>query len=152
MRLDNKIALVTGAAGDIGSTTARRFAEEGATVILSDINKEGCVKVLEELQHKGGKGGIITGDLTKENDVLDIFSQLMSEYNRLDIIANIAGGDYENMVAVDDISYEKMSYNIDVNLKSCILCCREAAKDCGCLLGSLVVRHLVRDFDRCCAI
>ena len=128
MRLKNKIALVTGAAGCIGSATVRRFAAEGATIILSDINKEKCIQVLEEINNNGGSGGVIAADVTKEDDVLDMFAQIMAEYKRLDIIANIAGGDYENMISVDEISYEKMSYNIDVNLKSCILCCREAAK------------------------
>lgn len=128
MRLKDKIALITGAAGDIGSTTAKRFAEEGATVILSDINKEGCEKALNEIESKGGKGSIILADVTKEDEIVAMFTQVKKGYGRLDILANIAGGEYEPMVGIDDISYEKMSYNIDVNLKSCILCCREAAK------------------------
>jgi len=128
MRLKDKIALVTGAAGGIGSATVRRFAEEGATVVLSDINGEGCEKVLKEIEEKGGKGSIILADVTKEDEIVAIFSKVKEDYGRLDILANIAGGDFENQVAVDEISYEKMSYNIDANLKSCILCCREAAK------------------------
>jgi len=128
MRLKDKIALITGAAGGIGSATVKRFAEEGATVILSDINEEGCKKVLKEIEEKGGKGGIIAADVTKEDEIVALFSQVKKSYGRLDILANIAGGDFENQVAVDEISYEKMSYNIDANLKSCILCCREAAK------------------------
>jgi len=128
MRLKGKIALVTGAAGGIGSATAKRFAEEEATVILSDINAEGCKEVLGEIEGKGGKGGIIKTDVTKEDEIVALFSQVKEGYGRLDILANIAGGDFENQVAVDEISYEKMSYNIDANLKSCILCCREASK------------------------
>lgn len=128
MRLKDKIALITGAGGGIGSATAKRFAEEGATVILSDINREGCEKVLKEIEEKGGKGSIILADVTKEDEIVAIFAKVRKNYGRLDILANIAGGDFENQVAVDEISYEKMSYNIDANLKSCILCCREAAK------------------------
>lgn len=128
MRLKDKIALVTGASGGIGSAIVKRFAEEGATVILSDISEENCKKILNEIVNKGGRGGIIPADVTKENEIVALFSQVKKEYGRLDIIANIAGGDFENQAGVDEISYEKMSYNIDVNLKSCILCCREAAK------------------------
>ncbi len=128
MRLKDKIALVTGASGGIGSATVKRFAEEGATVILSDISEENCKKILNEIVNKGGRGGIIPADVTKENEIVALFSQVKKEYGHLDIIANIAGGDFENQAGVDEISYEKMSYNIDVNLKSCILCCREAAK------------------------
>ena len=128
MRLKDKIALITGAGGGIGSATVKRFAEEGATVILSDINEKGCEKVLKEIEEKGGKGSIILADVTKEDEIVSLFCKVKKDYERLDILANIAGGDFENQVAVDEISYEKMSYNIDANLKSCILCCREAAK------------------------
>jgi len=128
MRLKNKIALITGAGGGIGIATVKRFAEEGATVILSDINEKGCEKVLKEIEEKGDKGSIILADVTKEDEIVSLFSKVKKDYERLDILANIAGGDFENQVTVDEISYEKMSYNIDANLKSCILCCREAAK------------------------
>ncbi len=129
MRLKDKIALVTGAGGDIGSATAKRFAEEGATVILSDIKADGCEKVLQEIVGKGGKkGSIILADVTKEEDIVNMFNRIKQDYGRLDILAAIAGGDFENNVAFEDITSEKMSYNIDVNLKSTILCCREAAK------------------------
>ncbi len=129
MRLKDKIALVTGAAGGIGSVTAKRFAEEGATVVVSDINEEGCKNILKEIEGQGIKGGkVIVTDVTKENEIVTMFAQVKKDYGRLDILANIAGGDFENQVAVDEISYEKMSQNIDVNLKSTILCCREAAK------------------------
>jgi len=129
MRLKDKIALVTGAGGDIGAATAKRFAEEGAIVILSDIKQEGSEKVLQEIVANGGKkGSIILADVTKEEDIVNLFKQIKENYKRLDILANIAGGDFENNVAFEDITYERMSYNIDVNLKSTILCCREAAK------------------------
>jgi 3-oxoacyl-[acyl-carrier protein] reductase len=128
MRLKHKIALITGAAGGIGSAIVRRFAEEGATIILSDIKEEGCKALLSEIEKKGGRGSIITADVTREEEIVALFARMKKDYPRLDILANIAGGDFENQAAVDDISYEKMSYNIDANLKSCILCCREAAK------------------------
>jgi len=128
MRLKDKISLITGAAGNIGACTAMRFAEEGATVILSDINEEGCRKALKEIEDKGGKVDMILADVTKEDDIVKMFAQVKEQYGRLDILASIAGGDYEPMVELDEVSNEKMSYNIDVNLKSCIFCCREAAK------------------------
>lgn len=128
MRLKDKIALVTGAAGGIGSVTAKLFAQEGATVILSDINEKGCKKILKEIGEKGNTADMILADVTKEQDIINMFNFVKEKYKRLDILANIAGGDFENNVGVTDISYERMSYNIDANLKSTILCCREAAK------------------------
>jgi 3-oxoacyl-[acyl-carrier protein] reductase len=128
MRLKDKIALVTGAGGCIGSAVVKRFSEEGATVILSDLKDENCRKILKEIEAGGRSGNIVLADVTKEDDIVALFSTIKERYGRLDILANIAGGDFENQAGVDDISYEKMSYNIDVNLKSCILCCREASK------------------------
>jgi len=128
MRLKGKIALVTGAGGCIGSAVVKRFSEEGATAILSDLKDEGCRKIVKEIEAEGRTGDIVLADVTKEDDIVALFSTIKERYGRLDIVANIAGGDFENQAGVDDISYEKMSYNIDVNLKSCILCCREASK------------------------
>lgn len=128
MRLKEKVALITGAAGDIGRATTIRFAEEGAQVILSDINETGCEAALAKVKAGGGKGAVILADVTKEAQIVEMFEKIKAEYGRLDILVNIAGGDYENQAAVDEISYEQMSKNIDINLKSCILCCREASK------------------------
>ncbi len=128
MRLKDKIALITGAAGDIGAATARRFAEEGAILMLSDININGCCRTLDSILEKGGRGAMLQADVTREDDIVALFSKVKETYGRLDILATIAGGDFENQVSVDEISYAKMSANIDANLKSCILCCREASK------------------------
>ena len=128
MRLKEKVALVTGAAGDIGRATVMRFAEEGALVILSDINEKGCEAALAEVKAGGGNGAMILADVTQEEQIVEMFKKIQTDHGRLDILVNIAGGDYENQAAVDEISYEKMSANIDINLKSCILCCREASK------------------------
>ena len=128
MRLKNKIALVTGAAGDIGRATIVRFAEEGAQIILSDINEKGCESVLKEVEALGSKGSIVLTDVTKEEQIVSMFERIKTDHGRLDILVNIAGGDYENQASIDDINYEKMSFNIDVNLKSCMLCTREASK------------------------
>ena len=64
MRLKDKIALVTGAGGGIGSAIVRRFSEEGATVILSDIKAENCKTLLDEIEKKGGTGSIVPADVT----------------------------------------------------------------------------------------
>ncbi len=128
MRIKDKVALVTGAAGDIGRTTALRLSGEGAAVILNDINKEGCDKVLSEIEKNGRKGSIIIADVTKPDEIKSMFGKIITDYERLDILVNIAGGDYDHDSPIDDIDYEKMTRNIDVNLKSCIMCCGEASK------------------------
>ncbi|NTV01447.1 MAG: SDR family oxidoreductase [Chlorobiaceae bacterium] len=128
MRLSNKIALVTGAAGGIGSSTARRFAREGATVILADIDSDGCSRVLDGIIADGGAGTAHGADLSDEAQVVALFTAIRGQYGRLDILVNIAGGDIEPAASVEEIDAERMSRNLDMNLKSCILCCREATK------------------------
>jgi 3-oxoacyl-[acyl-carrier protein] reductase len=127
MRLKDRVALITGAAGDIGRATAVRFAEEGALVVISDISREGCKKSLDEISKVGSKCSMIIADITKEAEIVSMVAKVKEDYGRLDILVNIAGGDYEPMVGIDELTYEKMSLNLDVNLKSCILASREAS-------------------------
>ena len=128
MRLNQKTALITGAAGGIGSATARCFAREGAEVILADIDQEGCRRVLDGIVADGGVGMAHGADLTDEAQVVALFSAIRERFGRLDILVNIAGGDIEPAASIEEIDAERMSRNLDMNLKSCIFCCREAAK------------------------
>ncbi len=128
MRLLDKIALVTGAAGGIGRAVALCFAGEGAFVIASDINASGCAETLELLERQGGKGISVSADVTNEDEIRALYRQIGECYGRLDIVVNIAGGDREPVVEVEEIDYLKMSANLDLNLKSCIISCREAAR------------------------
>jgi len=128
MRLLEKIVLVTGAAGGIGRAVALRFAGEGAVVIASDINEPECAKTLELLESRGGRGTSVPADVTREKESQALYSQIEERFGGLDIVANIAGGDCEPARDVEEIDYLKMSANLDLNLKSCIISCREAAR------------------------
>ena len=128
MRLVEKIALVTGAAGGIGRAVALRFAEEGAVVIASDIKALECAETLELLELRGGRGMSAVADVTQEKEIQGLYRQIQERYGRLDIVVNIAGGDCEPASDVEEIDYLKMSANLDLNLKSCIISCREAAR------------------------
>ena len=121
MRLLEKIALVTGAAGGIGRAVALCFAAEGAIVIASDINTTGCDETLALLERSGGSGISVPADVTKEEEIEALYRHIGERYGRLDIVANIAGGDGEPSADVEEIDYVKMSANIDLNLKSCII-------------------------------
>ena len=128
MRLLKKISLVTGAAGGIGRAVALRFAGEGSIVIASDINASGCAETLDLLERNGGSGLAVLADVTQEKEIRALYRQIEERYGKLDIVANIAGGDCEPASDVEDINYLKMSANLDLNLKSCIISCREAAR------------------------
>lgn len=128
MRLSGKTALVTGAAGGIGCATACCFAAEGALVILSDCNHAGSLEVQDAIIKKGGKAAVIVADVTRESEVVRLFSETESSFPALDVLVNIAGGDHEPVADIESIDYDRMSKNLDLNLKSTILCCREACR------------------------
>ncbi|NTV97632.1 MAG: SDR family oxidoreductase [Chlorobiaceae bacterium] len=128
MRLSGQVTLVTGAAGGIGRAVALCFAREGAEVIVSDIDEAGAAITLGELESSGGKGIVLKADVMSEAEIVSLYRTAEERYGRLDVVVNIAGGDCEPASDVEQIDYMKMSANIDLNLKSCILSCREAAR------------------------
>ena len=128
MRLSGRIVLVTGAAGGIGRAVALCFAGEGAVVVVSDINAAGCSETLELIEGAGGSGCSLLADVMHESAIRLLYRQIMDRFGKLDSVVNIAGGDCEPAADVEEIDYVKMSANLDLNLKSCILSCREAAR------------------------
>ena len=128
MRLSGKTAMITGAAGGIGSATARCFAAEGASLMLSDCNLEGCLEVAERIKEQGGVAVVTAADVTREEDISRLFSLVRSSSAALDILVNIAGGDHEPVVDIESLDYDCMSRNLDLNLKSTMLFCREACR------------------------
>lgn len=114
MRLSDKVAIVTGASSDIGKGIVKRFAEEGAKVILVARNLEGLEKTRKEVGNEKSTASI-TCDLTDESQVLQAINQIMDTYGKIDILVNSAG-------AINDpIHFHKMQDSeikklIDINL------------------------------------
>ncbi|MEQ8507558.1 MAG: glucose 1-dehydrogenase [Rhodospirillaceae bacterium] len=122
-RLDGKIALVTGAAGNIGAEIARRFVAEGAVVCVSDINQDlGSARATE----LGDQTFFEHMDVTKENDWQAVLETLLARHKRLDILVNNAGiletGNIENT------SLAQWQRIQDVNAASTFLGCQAAVK------------------------
>jgi NAD(P)-dependent dehydrogenase (short-subunit alcohol dehydrogenase family) len=92
-RLDGKIALVTGGASvpGLGSATAIRFAQEGATIIVTDINAPGADAVAETIRNSGGTATALGHDVTQPHEWDSIFETIEATHGRLDIIVNNAG-------------------------------------------------------------
>jgi 3-oxoacyl-[acyl-carrier protein] reductase len=128
MRLTNKNALITGVAGDIGRAVALKFADEGATLILTDIDPQGGQQTLDALGEQAGNSIFLQADLTSEAEIVALFERIRQHVDSLDILVNIAGGDYEAMIGFDEMSAEGITRNLSINLTSCMLCCREASK------------------------
>lgn len=126
-RLENQIALVTGANSGIGKAVALELAREGATVVVNWVfNKEAAEEVVEEIHAEGGKGMHIKADVSQEAEVLAMFEEIISNYGRLDILVNNAG--LQRDAPFWEMSLEQWQKVIDVNLTGQFLCAREAVK------------------------
>ncbi len=114
-KLENKVALITGASSGIGAKTAKLFAKEGASVVLMARRKERLEKLVEEIKAEGGKAVAVGADVTSNEDVKNAVDTAINEFGRVDIGANIAGYTGFNDLA-DDVSDDMWDKVIDINL------------------------------------
>jgi 3-oxoacyl-[acyl-carrier protein] reductase len=125
-RFTDKVVLVTGALGGIGSATAQRFAAEGALLALTDIGKAEA-DVPAALVAGAADWGFWQADLSKPADVDTLFADVLGRFGRLDVLVNVAGYDHDNGVPLEKLTLERLHRNLDTNLASCLLCCQSAA-------------------------
>lgn len=112
MRLENKTALVTGAASGFGKGIAERFAAEGAKVAVVDINGEGAKAVAEAI---GPAAIAVTCDVTKAEDINGTVAAASDAFGRIDIVVNNAGWSHKNqpLLDVDEAAFRKV-YDVNV--------------------------------------
>jgi len=125
MRLKNKIAIVTGAGSRFGAGIAARYAQEGAKVVVNDINAEGGERIAREIVANGGTARFCMGDVTKDADVAKLVAFALSEFGDLDIVVNNAGTTHRNrpMLEVSEAEFDKI---YAVNVKSLFLTAKHA--------------------------
>lgn len=123
-----KVAFITGGAGGIGSATARRLLEEGAHVVLADLNLEGALKVAAELNEQYGEGRALAVkmDVTKEDEVQAAYKQAVLAFGGVDIVVNNAG--LATSSPIEDTSLAEWNLNISVLATGYFLVAREAFK------------------------
>ena len=120
MRLNNKIALVTGAGSGFGRGIAARFAEEGAKLVIADINEEAAKMVAGEI---GGSAIAVGADVSKNSDVDAMIQQTVAQWGRLDILVNNAGTTHRNK-PMTEVTEEEFDRIFAVNMKSVFLTAR----------------------------
>jgi NAD(P)-dependent dehydrogenase (short-subunit alcohol dehydrogenase family) len=90
-RLDNKVAVITGAASGMGRATASRFAGEGAAIVIADLNEEGGESSVRDCRENGGRAVFQKTDVAAESDIKAAVDRAVKEFGKLDIIYNNAG-------------------------------------------------------------
>lgn len=89
--LSNSVAIVTGGAAGIGRATAERFAEEGAQVVVADVDADGIAETVDLIEEAGGEATAVTCDVTDEDDVAAMVEEAVDTYGGLDVAFNNAG-------------------------------------------------------------
>jgi NAD(P)-dependent dehydrogenase (short-subunit alcohol dehydrogenase family) len=119
MRLDGKVCVVTGGGSGIGLASARRFAAEGASVVIGDLDAEAGARAASEV------GGLfVSVDVSSEPDVSRLFDAAVSEYGGVDVAFNNAGISPPDDDSILTTSVEAWRRVQEVNLTSVYLCCR----------------------------
>ncbi len=115
MRLQDKVAVITGAASGIGEATAVKFAQEGAIVIVCDVNKSNIDTVVSQLTATGAKAEGFVVDVTKNDQIIAMRDAVLKQFGRIDVLVNNAGIVMDAQLAkMTEDQFDKV---IDVNLK-----------------------------------
>ena len=126
MRLTSQIALITGGSGGFGEAICRRFVEEGATVILGDIDQEKLAELEVAFRNKSNQVKTITLDVSDNNQVATGVNGIISEYGKIDILVNNAGYLPKNDHWLEN-PIEDWHKVINVNLSGEFYCARAVA-------------------------
>ncbi|MBY0471800.1 SDR family oxidoreductase [bacterium] len=117
----NQVVLITGAASGIGQSTARAFAEKGATVVVADVLEASGVQTATEIEKNGGKAIFVKCDVSDERDIRNVMNRTLERFGRLDCAINNAGIEGEQASTVD-CSVENWDRVINTNLRGLWLC------------------------------
>ena len=127
MRLENKVAVVTGSSSGIGEAIALALAQEGAAVVVNySRHEDAAQKVVEKIEGAGGKGLVVGADVSDPKEVEAMVQQATDAFGRLDIMVNNAG--MERKMPFLDTPFEVWQETIAVNLTGTWLGCQAAAK------------------------
>ncbi len=123
-RLEDKVALITGAAAGIGRAAALLFAEEGAAVLVADRDVEAGADVVAEIEGDGGRALLVATDVAEPDDVAAAVGQCIAAFGGLDIVYNNAGGATPDDGKVTEIPLREFWRTMGVDLYGSFLTCR----------------------------
>jgi NAD(P)-dependent dehydrogenase (short-subunit alcohol dehydrogenase family) len=124
VRLEGKVALITGAAGGMGKVAASLFAAEGARVVVTDVADEAGEATVEEITRAGGQAAYVHADVSQSAEAERMVAFAMDRFGVLDVLYNNAGIFHPEDDSVVNTPEEVWNRTIDINLKSVFLGCR----------------------------
>jgi NAD(P)-dependent dehydrogenase (short-subunit alcohol dehydrogenase family) len=122
MRLEGKVAIVTGAGSGIGRAIAVRFGQEGARIVADDVNASGGQETVARIQRERGEAFFFRGDVSRAQEVEEMVQTAVGQYGRLDVLVNCA------IPTVPEMAGNSWEPTVNVGLKGCWLCTRAAIK------------------------
>ncbi|MEW6356509.1 MAG: SDR family NAD(P)-dependent oxidoreductase [Planctomycetota bacterium] len=127
MRFRDKVAIVTGAASGMGLLTAQKLAEEGAKVVLTDVNLDAVAAAAEAIRTKGGEAVGVQVDVRRYDQVKGAVAFTVEKYGSVDILLNSAGGNSRRVFGrsepFHELDIEVIDWGLDVNLKGAVYFC-----------------------------
>jgi 3-oxoacyl-[acyl-carrier protein] reductase len=126
MRLKEQVALITGSARGIGKEVAMLFAQEGAKVIISDINGDSASKTCEEFKTQGFEASGFACDVTNADSVSQMVDKILDKYGRIDILVNNAGITRDNLLL--RMTEQEWDSVLNTNLKGAFICTKVISK------------------------
>lgn len=124
MRLEGKVALITGAASGLGRTAAMLFAAEGAAIMISDLAEEQGRQAVAEIEQAGGRAGFFRADVSHSNEVEALMAETMKTFGGLHVLYNNAGIMHPADGGTLDTTDEIWDLVVAVNLRGVWLCCK----------------------------
>ena len=118
--LEGQVAVVTGAGSGIGRSIALHYAQEGAAVVVADVNEQAAQAVLEELPETTLQGLAVTLDVTSKASCQSLYKTVYEHYGKIDIAGHNAG--VSTMNRIIDLSEQEWDFNMNVNAKGVFLC------------------------------
>jgi 3-oxoacyl-[acyl-carrier protein] reductase len=136
-KLNGKVAVVTGASKGIGAGIAKRFAAEGAAVVVNYASaKQDADRVVDEIAKSGGKAVALQGNVAKKTEVERLFAAAKKAFGQLDILVNNAG--VYQFAPLEEITEEEFHREFNTNVLGMMLATQEAVKHFGPEGGSVI--------------
>lgn len=124
-RLAGRVAVITGAASGVGRTTGILFADEGAHVVVADIDSSGGKETVHQIRARGGEAIFVKTDVTNEKQVCNMISEAVEMYDCVDVLYNNAGiTSKPHSIAISDVPEKEWDRVLNANLKSVFFCSR----------------------------